>query len=349
MMEDLVSVVVPVYNMGTSIEVCVQSLIKQSYKNIEIILVDDGSTDNSLQECEKLKKIDNRVRVFHTENQGSGPARNYGIKNAKGRYICFPDADDLYEEIAVMAMVNAMNEGQNDFVVAGFISLDGNGKKVTQRRYQDKEISGEQMRKNYDKYIGENEALGINGAPWNKLYDLKIIRENEITFPKLRRHQDTAFIFRYLCYVKNIHFIEENVYIHYVNDLKKEWDKYPINYIESVVGLRKIQEDTVFTWNPDNKLVCDKLNQGYISNTVKAIELSLSHKFNLKHRERIEYVKKVIRYSNILSIETPECLGKYQRIVLNEIKKSHYIRVLLIIYLKVFVEKRGGLLLVKKV
>ena len=284
-MEELVSIVVPVYNMGTSIKICVESLIKQSYKNIEILLVDDGSTDNSLQVCKKFEEVDKRVRVFHTENHGAGPARNYGIKNAKGRYICFPDADDLYEENAVSAMVQAMSNGINDFVVAGFTSLDGNGKKVTERSYKDREVSGIQMRSNYNKYIGENEEFGINGAPWNKLYDLKIIRENQIEFPELRRHQDTAFIFMYLCHVNNVHFIEENVYIHYVNDLRKEWDKYPINYIESVVGLRKIQEKTVFTWNTDNKIVFDKLNQGYISNTIKAIVYS--------KKEEIEIIKYV--------------------------------------------------------
>ena len=110
-MEELVSIVVPVYNMGTSIKICVESLIKQSYKNIEILLVDDGSTDNSLQVCKKFEEVDKRVRVFHTENHGAGPARNYGIKNAKGRYICFPDADDLYEENAVSAIVQAMSNG----------------------------------------------------------------------------------------------------------------------------------------------------------------------------------------------------------------------------------------------
>jgi hypothetical protein len=152
----------------------------------------------------------------------------------------------------------------------------------------------------------------------------------------------------YLCHVNNVHFIEENVYIHYVNDLRKEWDKYPINYIESVVGLRKIQEKTVFTWNTDNKIVFDKLNQGYISNTIKAIELSLSHRFKMKHYERVEYIKNVVEYSQILSIEVPRCLGKYQNILLNKLRKKKYIQVLFIIHLKVFVEKRGGLFLIKK-
>ena len=82
-MEELVSIVVPVYNMGTSIKICVESLIKQSYKNIEILLVDDGSTDNSLQVCKKFEEVDKRVRVFHTENHGGGPARNYAFKLIK--------------------------------------------------------------------------------------------------------------------------------------------------------------------------------------------------------------------------------------------------------------------------
>lgn len=76
-MEELVSIVVPVYNMGNSIEICVNSLLKQDYANIEILLVDDGSKDNSLEKCNKLKDKDNRIRVYHTENRGSGPGTKY--------------------------------------------------------------------------------------------------------------------------------------------------------------------------------------------------------------------------------------------------------------------------------
>ena len=98
MIEELVSIVVPVYNMGNSLEVCVDSLLKQKYYNIEIVLVDDGSRDNSLEVCYKLQKRDSRIQVYHTENRGSGPARNTGIEKATGRYIYFPDADDKLEE-----------------------------------------------------------------------------------------------------------------------------------------------------------------------------------------------------------------------------------------------------------
>ena len=101
MSEELVSIVVPIYNMGNTLERCVNSLLYQSYSNIEILLIDDGSTDNSLEICNELKKKDSRILVYHTENRGSGPARNTGIENANGRYIYFPDADDKLEKDSI--------------------------------------------------------------------------------------------------------------------------------------------------------------------------------------------------------------------------------------------------------
>lgn len=108
MKKKLVSIVVPIYNMGNSLEVCVNSLLKQKYPNVEILLIDDGSQDNSLEVCNDLKNRDNRIQVYHTENRGSGPARNYGIQNANGKYIYFPDADDILNEDAISILVEAM-------------------------------------------------------------------------------------------------------------------------------------------------------------------------------------------------------------------------------------------------
>ena len=90
------SIVIPVYNMGAVLEKGVNILTKSNYNDYEIILVDDGSTDNSLDVCKKLQQINDKIQVIHTENQGSGPARNEGIRAAKGKYIYFPDADDYF-------------------------------------------------------------------------------------------------------------------------------------------------------------------------------------------------------------------------------------------------------------
>ena len=91
---DLISVVVPVYNVHSFLDNCVKSILNQTYKNIEIILVDDGSTDDSGLICDSYAKIDNRVKVIHKTNGGLSDARNVGIKNANGMYITFVDSDD---------------------------------------------------------------------------------------------------------------------------------------------------------------------------------------------------------------------------------------------------------------
>lgn len=97
-MSILISVIVPVYNTESYLERCIISILNQKQKNIELILVDDGSTDSSLDICKKWEKRDNRIRVFHQENSGVSAARNVGIENSKGKYISFIDSDDVVSE-----------------------------------------------------------------------------------------------------------------------------------------------------------------------------------------------------------------------------------------------------------
>ena len=96
-MNALVSVIVPVYNSKAYLKRCVDAILKQTYSNLEVILVDDGSKDDSYMICKEYEAFDKRVRVFTKENGGSSSARNVGIKAAKGDYICFCDSDDYYE------------------------------------------------------------------------------------------------------------------------------------------------------------------------------------------------------------------------------------------------------------
>jgi len=103
-MKEQISIVVPVYNVEQYLEKCVNSIINQTYKNLEIILIDDGATDSSGKLCDELAKIDNRIKVYHKENGGLSDARNYGVERATGDYIGFVDSDDcidseMYEKL----------------------------------------------------------------------------------------------------------------------------------------------------------------------------------------------------------------------------------------------------------
>ena len=94
---ELISIVVPVYNVEKYIEKCVNSITNQVYNNLEIILVNDGSTDNSGKLCDSLSKLDDRIKVYHKENGGLSDARNYGVERANGKYIGFVDSDDFID------------------------------------------------------------------------------------------------------------------------------------------------------------------------------------------------------------------------------------------------------------
>ena len=95
MENELISVIIPIYNIEKYIDDCISSIINQSYKNIDILLIDDGSTDSCFEKCDQWEKKDNRIRVIHKENGGLSDARNVGIKAAKGKYIFLIDGDDI--------------------------------------------------------------------------------------------------------------------------------------------------------------------------------------------------------------------------------------------------------------
>ena len=109
MFADKVSVIVTVYNVEKYLDECVNSIINQSYSNLEIILVDDGSSDTSGQKCDTYKAVDNRIKVIHKKNGGLSDARNVGIEIATGEYISFIDSDDYVSEIFIESLVNKVN------------------------------------------------------------------------------------------------------------------------------------------------------------------------------------------------------------------------------------------------
>lgn len=347
-MEELVSIVVPVYNMGSSLEICVDSLLKQNYSNIEILLIDDGSKDNSFQICNELKKKDDRIHVYHTENRGSGPARNTGIENANGRYIYFPDADDKLNKNAIRILVNAMENGKFDLVVFGYESIDSKGNIVLKKQYPEMGKKGEQVRQDYSDYVASTRKYGIQGAPWNKFFDLNLIKKFSVKYPALRRHQDEVFISHYMCYAQRIHFIEDILYSHYLNDLKKEWMKYPVDYVDAVIDLYRSRRATVLTWNNRDIKTKEIVEHEYICNMIKAFELSYSPKMKLNRRERLKWIKNQIERAQLLNVVVPVSLGRYQKFVFTLLRKDYINLAISVMHLKIIIEKNGGLNFIRK-
>ena len=126
LIDGLISIIVPVYNAERYLGHCLESIIGQTYKKIEIILLDDGSTDNSGKICDEYALKDNRVKVFHTENKGPSAARNKGIENSNGEFIFFVDADDFIKSNALDLLIGNYHQTKADIIIGDFKRVKNN-------------------------------------------------------------------------------------------------------------------------------------------------------------------------------------------------------------------------------
>lgn len=168
--KEKISIIVPVYNVEKYIKRCIESILNQTYSNLEIILIDDGSIDKSGIICDELKKTDNRILVFHKKNEGVSSARNIGIKNASGEYLLFIDSDDHLEKNMIEVLYNNLKSNNADISICEYYIEHENGEIKRRHNQEEKFILGKEDFYNYilkDKYFG--------GYLFNKLIKRNLI------------------------------------------------------------------------------------------------------------------------------------------------------------------------------
>lgn len=298
-----VSIIIPIYNMEEKLERCLGCLLAQTYRNIEIILIDDKSTDGTLNVCYKFAQQDSRIIVISNEtNQGAGFSRNSGILKASGEFYYFPDADDELDYKAIEIMVSKMETSKSDLLVFGYIIRQESGCIVKSKRYINIEQSGEDIRSNYYVYANMRFNLSIQGAAWNKCFKSNIVKEFGIKFPSLKRHEDEVFIARYVSHAEKICFIDDMLYTYYVNNLKSPYCKYPKNYLDNVHELYEERKRTLNTWNPTNFETINWVNIEYICNVVKAMELVIFRREVTALKDVLNNLNEIISESNLSGI-----------------------------------------------
>lgn len=264
-----ISVIIPIYNMADSLEECIESIMQQTYEDYEVILVDDGSTDNSYEICKRYAEKQSNIVALHQENQGSGPARNAGIACATGDYYLFMDSDDTLATDAFQILAKRVEETQSDLYVFGYKLIYKSGD-IKERAYGERRVSGDEVRADYSPYFSQVFQWGIQGAPWNKLFKATVIKTNNVEYPALRRHQDEVFISRYITHIKDVYFLEDCLYMHYANDAKLMWKKFPITYFDIMEQLYAYRKEEILPWNPDNKTIEALIYSEYINNVFRA-------------------------------------------------------------------------------
>ena len=207
MNECKLSIIVPVYGVEKYIDKCLNSLVKQSLKEIEIIVVNDGTKDNSQKIIDKyVKKYPDKIKSYIKENGGQGSARNYGLKKATGEYIGYVDSDDFVEKDMYKKLYNKAKENNYDIVVCGNYNVSED--------YQNKNIDA--FINNYNTDL-ENIFFG-KMAVWNKIYKRDILIKNKLEFKEKVWYEDLAFTLKAIMNSNTFAFIDEPLYDYLIRE-----------------------------------------------------------------------------------------------------------------------------------
>lgn len=222
-MNDLISIIVPIYNSEKFLKECIESIINQSFKNIEIILVNDGSTDNSLKICEYYANIDKRIKIINKKNEGVSVARNVGIKNANGKYIGFVDSDDFINLTMYENLYNIMNKYNVDFVMCKYFRVDENLniKEVNEPfkyGYLEKNcIIDTILAPMIGSKLNDMSSPKIIGSNWRCLYKKDIIIKNKLMFKNKKIAEDMLFNLSYIGRIESAFVIDKPLYYYRYN------------------------------------------------------------------------------------------------------------------------------------
>lgn len=303
----MVSIIVPVHNVEKYLEKCINSLLAQSYKNIEILLIDDGSTDLSGKICDDFCRSNDQVKVFHTENEGVSHARNIGIKEARGELLAFVDSDDWVDADYIEILVNGIEKYEADIYLCSY--YDETREKSEALSFLRNPHSVFEAKERYElledmmlwRYRICNPASVTDiGVPWGKIYRKAYLIQHDISFPYgLKRMQDTIFNL-YACYHAERIVFDDIPKYHYRRNINsavygftEDFDRTAVRVLEEI---RKFYEK-YFAEEYELKIsICCVRS---ISHLITYVNLFLGHK-----KCQLSFLEKVKRLENL-----SKCLG----------------------------------------
>lgn len=242
----LVSVILPIYNVEKYLDRCITSIVNQTYKNLEIILVDDGAKDSSPEICDKWNQKDDRIRVIHKVNAGLGMARNTGLDVAQGKYVAFVDSDDFVEEKAIEKLVDGI--GNADTVLCGHYIYYGENRiepqpiKYAGTTFEENDVTEIILAEMMGALPSDPVDTMLPVSVWHGLYSMELIRKYNIRFPSEKQFisEDMIFDIDYFAHSRKVTFIQDCLYYYRKNNEnsltsiynKKRFDKEIVLYKE---------------------------------------------------------------------------------------------------------------------
>lgn len=293
-MNDLVSVIIPVYNAEDRIESCIESIIKQTYSNIEIIVVNDGSTDYTKKKLEKNSKLSSRIHLFNIANRGVSGARNYGINHSVGNLITFVDADDLIDSDYVEYLIKLYSEFHTDIVSCQHRVRFENGKII------DNELNiSESVWSAHDWCSDIMAGKQLDLSTVCKLYRRELF--DDISFPEGKLFEDTATTYRLVMKSKYIGVGNKSKYSYVLRNNSITRSKFNVNYLQLIEATDNMVSNLMKIY-PDLK-VQGKLRKSWAR--ISVLNLII---FSEKTHEYKELIKDI--RANVLNC-TEEIMSKY--------------------------------------
>lgn len=302
-MDEKISVIVPIYNVEKYLHRCIESIINQTYRNIEIILVNDGSTDDSKNICEKYLNKDKRIKLINKKNGGLSEARNAGLKKATGEIVSFIDSDDFIETNFYEYMLAEMKKTNSDIAICG-TSIDyENGKK------REKVNLTEEILDSKEAIIKLNSFSSFDMSVCNKIFKRDIVKN--IEFPIGKKSEDYFVTYKYLDKAKKIVVLPKAMYHYYQRPNSISRGKVNISYDYIEGSLR--QKEYIEKRYPDIQNVA---NTAYAFSYIAVYNRYIENDADLPREKKKKFKKEVKKYIKyIISNEYINNLKKIQAIV----------------------------------
>lgn len=310
----LISVITPVYNSKEFLNKCIESIINQTYKSFELILIDDGSTDGSSELCDKWALKDNRIRVIHQDNQGQAVARNRALDICKGDYIAFVDSDDYIHPEMFSVLLRNIRESGADLAVCNHIT----GKEA--------DYEWKKLEESFDVYTGKSflrkcllEKKNKSWLLWDKLYRRNCF-EN-IRLPNGRIYEDNATVYKIIYGSDKIVDCNDELYYYYTNDDSTVNQKFNLKHLdwllvleEMILFFEKNNEKELFNWA--NKSYLNSLADLYIKvcqycpdkNIENELKIQLRNQYKI---EKNKYEISIKTYPHIIEVLKPNFSKMY--------------------------------------
>lgn len=310
-----ITMVVPVYKVEQYIDKCINSLINQTYKEVEIILVDDGSPDRCPEICDQYAQEDKRIKVIHKTNGGLSDARNVGLKEATGEYVLFVDSDDYIQEDTCERFVSIMGNNRPDIVVGNAYRLEGNKKYSMEHKLN----TNGKMIEGIDYLKEELKGKSMYMAAWLNLYRTRFLLENKLQFSVGLLHEDEDFTPRAFLKAKAVIGTNLFFYNYMIREdsitMKKDLSKNGLHIIKICHKLDK-EYDCII-----DKELKELLKDNLVTKYLYAIQIGKLHKRKYKNNIDKKFLKKNVltkRNKNKLNIFF---ISRYGYYYLNKLMK----------------------------